>query len=127
MEGKNSAKVVIDGKIVMIGGYESEEYFQKIAGYINKKIAQMEEAGVYRKLSPQTRSNLLAINIADDYFKAKEFSDGAQQEIENKDKETYDVKQDLVSAKLEIERLKKELASHNNYNNNSYNNKYGRK
>ena len=34
---KNTAKVIIGGKIITLGGYESEEYFQKVASYINKK------------------------------------------------------------------------------------------
>ena len=30
MAVKNTAQVVIDGKIITLGGYESEEYFQKV-------------------------------------------------------------------------------------------------
>ena len=37
MAVKNTAKVIIGGKIITLGGYESEEYFQKVASYINKK------------------------------------------------------------------------------------------
>ena len=39
MAVKNTAQVVIGGKIITLGGYESEEYFQKVASYINNKIA----------------------------------------------------------------------------------------
>ena len=38
MAVKNTAKVIIGGKIITLGGYESEEYFQKVASYINKKM-----------------------------------------------------------------------------------------
>ena len=38
MAVKNTAQVVIDGKIITLGGYESEEYFQKVAAYMNNKI-----------------------------------------------------------------------------------------
>ena len=31
MAVKNTAKVIIGGKIITLGGYESEEYFQKVA------------------------------------------------------------------------------------------------
>ena len=31
MAVKNTAQVVIGGKIITLGGYESEEYFQKVA------------------------------------------------------------------------------------------------
>ena len=38
MAVKNTAQVVIGGKIFTLGGYESEEYFQKVASYINNKM-----------------------------------------------------------------------------------------
>ena len=43
MAVKNTAQVVIGGKIITLGGYESEEYFQKVASYINNKIAELSE------------------------------------------------------------------------------------
>ena len=113
MAEKNSAKVMIDGKIITLGGYESEEYLQRVANYINHKIEEIEQITKYRRMSPDTRSIMLAINIADDYFKAKIQADFTEHEIENKDKEAYDVKQDLISAQMEIERLKKELSRYN--------------
>ena len=115
MAEKNTAKVMINGKIVTLGGYESEEYFQRVANYINHKIEEMEQATAYRRMTPEARANMLAINIADDYFKAKIQADSTEREIEDKDKEAYAVKQDLISAHMEIENLKKEL---NRYRNN---------
>ncbi len=109
MAGKNSIKVMIDGKVLTLGGYESEEYLQRVATYINHKISEMEQVTMYRRLPPETRSNMLAINIADDYFKAKLQADATQQEIENKDREAYNTKQDLIYAQMEIDRLKREL------------------
>ena len=38
MSSKNNTEVIIDGKIYTLSGYESEEYLQKVAGYINNKI-----------------------------------------------------------------------------------------
>ena len=37
MPAKNTIKVLIGGKIITLSGYESEEYLQKIATYINNK------------------------------------------------------------------------------------------
>ena len=37
MSSKNSTKVLIGGKIYTLGGYESEEYLQKVAAYLNNK------------------------------------------------------------------------------------------
>ena len=44
MAVKNTAQVVIGGKIFTLGGYESEEYFQKVASYINNKMAELSTA-----------------------------------------------------------------------------------
>ena len=38
MSSKNRAEVLIDGKIYTLSGYESEEYLQKVATYINSKL-----------------------------------------------------------------------------------------
>lgn len=49
MAVKNTAQVVIGGKIITLGGYESEEYFQKVASYINNKIAELSEMPGYTR------------------------------------------------------------------------------
>ena len=38
MSSKNDTEVIIDGKIFTLSGYESPEYLQKVASYINNKI-----------------------------------------------------------------------------------------
>ena len=38
MTSRTDAKVVIGGKVLTLSGYESEEYLQKIASYLNNKI-----------------------------------------------------------------------------------------
>ena len=35
MSAKITTEVIIGGKVFTLGGYESEEYLQKIASYIN--------------------------------------------------------------------------------------------
>ena len=109
MVGKNTVKVMLDGKIITLVGYETEEYLQRVANYINHKIEELGQIPTYRRLPLETRGALLALNIADDYFKAKSQVDEFEEEVENKDKEAYDIKQDLVAAQMEIERLKQEL------------------
>lgn len=71
MAVKNTAQVVIGGKIITLGGYESEEYFQKVASYINNKIAELSEMPGYSRQPMETKHTLLSLNITDDYFKAK--------------------------------------------------------
>lgn len=38
---KNTTQVLIGGKIVKLSGYESEEYLQKVAAYLNHKLAEL--------------------------------------------------------------------------------------
>ena len=116
MASKNNADVVIGGKVFRVCGYESEEYLQKVANYINGKIAEYTKEDSFRRMSPEMRANILYLNIADDYFKAKKLGDSLSEEIESKDKEIYDLKHELIATQIkadtsakEVEELKKEL------------------
>mgnify|MGYP000519793766 CR=1 FL=1 len=126
MSAKTNAEVVIDGKVYTLSGYENEEYLQKVAAYINNKIAEFDDMDEYkhlpgnmkryRKQNAETRSILLALNIADDYFKAKALVEKLEGDIENKDKEIYDLKHDLISNQVKTENAEasmKELEAQN--------------
>ena len=87
MASKNNADVVIGGKVFRVCGYESEEYLQKVANYINGKIAEYTKEDSFRRMSPEMRANILYLNIADDYFKAKNQNELLEQEVKAKDNE----------------------------------------
>ena len=40
MSSKNNTEVILGGKVFTLSGYESEEYLQKVAAYINNKLAE---------------------------------------------------------------------------------------
>ena len=40
MSPKTDTEVIIGGKVFTLSGYESEDYMQKIASYINGKITE---------------------------------------------------------------------------------------
>ena len=63
----------------------------------------------YNRQSPDTKSTLLALNIADDYFKAKAQADAMEDDMESKDREAYDVKHDLIAAQIQIDKMKQEI------------------
>ncbi len=46
MAAKKDIQVVIGGKVYTLSGYESEEYLQKIALYINNKMDEMDAMGL---------------------------------------------------------------------------------
>ena len=62
------------------------------------------------------KATLLQLNIADDYFKAKALVEKLEGDIENKDKEIYDLKHDLISNQVKTENAEasmKELEAQN--------------
>ena len=82
MSSKNTTEVIIGGKVFTLGGYESEEYLQKVAAYFNNKLAEFNKDESYRRLSAEVRANLMYLNIADDYFKAKKQGGELESDIE---------------------------------------------
>ena len=103
MSAKTSTEVVIDGKAYTLSGYEGEDYLQKVASYINGKISELEAVEEYRHITPNMKNTLIQLNIADDYFKAKNQVEKLERDIENKDKEIYDLKHDLISNQVKTE------------------------
>ena len=117
MANKTDTEVLIGGKVYTLSGYESEEYMQRVASYINGKLSEFSKVEGYNRQSVDTQNVLLQLNIADDYFKAKQLSETLQAELDGKDKEVYDIKHDLVTAQLKIKSLEeslKELTDANN-------------
>ena len=107
MAGKTNTEVLIAGKVYCLSGYESEEFLQKIASYINSKIQESSAMEGYSKLSAEMRSVLLELNIAEDLFKAKAKVEAVEQTIEEKEKALYDLKHELISTQLKLEELEK--------------------
>lgn len=103
MSVKTSADVLIGGKVYTLSGYESEEYLQKVAGYINGKISEFEAMENVKRFSLELKHTLLELNIADDYYKAKEQAEKLEEDIREKDKEIYDLKHELISAQIREE------------------------
>lgn len=109
MASKNKAEVLIGGKIFTLGGYESEEYLQKVATYINNKLAEFKKLEGYQHQSKENKSMLLELNIADDYFKAKKQVEMVEEELAEKDKELYDLKHELINVQIALETAQNEL------------------
>lgn len=109
MSSKNKTEVLIDGKIYTLSGYESEEYLQRVATYINNKLAELKKLDGYARLSQELKSILLELNVADDYFKAKNQVEMVEEELAQKDQELYDLKHELISTQIKLEDASKEL------------------
>ncbi|NLP33849.1 MAG: cell division protein ZapA [Clostridiales bacterium] len=116
MNKYHDTEVIINNKRYTLSGYESEEYLQKVASYINSKYNEYRNRDAYKFLESELRSILIQINIADELFKAKDKIKEHEIENELKSKEIFDLKHELISvqtkldsAHKEIEDLKKEL------------------
>ena len=85
MSTKTDTEVIIGGKVFTLSGYESEEYLQKVASYINNKMAEYGRVDSFRRQPLDTQSVLLQLNIADDYFKAKKQIGLLEEEIRSEE------------------------------------------
>ncbi len=103
MAEKISAEVVIGGKVYTLSGYEEEEYLQKVAAYLNAKMNELNSVEAFKRFPPDMKAILLHLNIADDYFKAKNYVEKLEKEAEIKEKEIYNLKHELASSQIKIE------------------------
>ena len=111
MSVKTDTEVIIGGKVFTLSGYESEEYLQKVASYINNKMAEYNKVDSFRRQPLDTQYVLLQLNIADDYFKAKKQISLLEEEIQGKEKELYNLKHELIAAQIKLENTEKNIKS----------------
>ena len=107
MSAKTSAEVLIGGKIYTLSGYESEDYLQRVANYINGKINEFDEMDQFRRFPGEMKATLVQLNIADDYFKAREQAEKLDWDVKEKEKEIYELKHELISLRIKAESSEK--------------------
>lgn len=110
MSSKNDTSVLIDGRVLVLSGYESEEYLQKVATYINNKIAECKQNDGFKKQPIELQAMMVELNIADDYFKAKKIADTLEKDNAEKDKQIYDLKHEAISAQIKNDANLQEIA-----------------
>ena len=108
---KTDTSVLIGGKILTLSGYESEEYLQKVASYINNKVTEYSKIDSFRRQPVDRQAVLLQLNIADDYFKAKKQISALEEELQARDKELYDLKYELISTQIKLEGAEEQVKS----------------
>ena len=109
MNNRTETEVIINGKQYSIIGYESEEYLQRVASYINSKYAEVRAQKWYKDMNPDMRAVVMQINLADDYFKIKKQLSDLTDETEERDNEIYKLKHDLIAAQGEIQELQRKI------------------
>ena len=109
MSTKTDTEVIIGGRVFTLSGYESEEYLQKVASYINNKMSEYAKVESYKRQPLDMQNVLLQLNIADDYFKAKRQISLLEEEIQGKEKELYNLKHELIATQIKLENTEKNV------------------
>ena len=109
MNRKNGIEVIINGKRVTLGGYESEEYLQRVASYLNAKYTELKQMDSYRMLDTEMKSMYLQLNLADDYFKLKKQMEEASGDSDAKSGEIFDLKHEVITAQTKLEAAQREI------------------
>lgn len=111
MNKRTDIEVIINNKRYTLGGYESEEYLQKVATYINNKYAELKKQDFYRNLDSEMKNVLLQINLVDDYFHLKKQMQVAETDSDTKSGEIFDLKHEIILLQTKLEAVEKELAA----------------
>lgn len=116
MAYKNKVSVRVCGRNMTLAGNESVEYMTKVANYIEQKASELRNSPASKNLSPQMISVLTSINIADDYYKQLEINTKIKSllpdgfDVSKAEKGMLFTQDKLDEFKIEIERLRKEMA-----------------
>ena len=102
MTQKNKVQVRIAGKDYALVGTETDEYIQKIALYIDKKMNEIMKHN--NKLSTSMAAVLTAVNIADDFFRSSSNEDKLKAQLET-------ISNELKELRLNNKRLTEENTS----------------
>lgn len=102
-QSKTDIPVVINNKVYTLSGYEGEDYLQNVATYINGKIAECKSSEEYRRMNVEYQGILLALNIADDYFKAKSKADEVVGDNSDKEQQLYELRHEVIEAQIKHE------------------------
>lgn len=86
---------------------EPEEYVQRVALLVNKRMNQITEGSP--QLSTAMKAVLTAINIADDYLKNESVLDNLRVELKGYVEEAKGLGTELEEKRLEVEKLREDV------------------
>ena len=68
----NKVTVTICGERIVLDSTESEEYLQEVAQYLDGKFSELMAHNITASINERVRTMLIAINVADDFFKCND-------------------------------------------------------
>ncbi|MEE1012720.1 MAG: cell division protein ZapA [Clostridia bacterium] len=104
---KKRVEVKINNAEYVLVTEEPEEYVQRVALLVNKRMAQIQEGN--KQLSTAMNAVLTAINIADDLLKSEEIQDNLRGELTHYMEDARMAGEELAAKKLEVEKLKEDM------------------
>jgi cell division protein ZapA len=107
VEAKNRTVVRIAGKEYGIKSSESEEYVQKLALYLDKKMSKIMEGS--SKLSTSMAAVLAALHITGDLFKLKEEAVALEEDLKVRKEKTVSLENEKNRLQSEKDRLEEEV------------------
>ena len=102
---KSNTQVLIGGKIFTMSGNENEEYMQKIAAYLNRKIHTIETEQQGKRIPADMKAILIQINIADELMKEREIAAALETDLRKVQEELNLTRQELATLQTRITRL----------------------
>lgn len=101
--GNPVTEVLIDGRIYSVSGGENAAYIQKVAQLVNEKIQEVRMLPGYKRLDAEYQTLLLNLNLADACFQEREALQKLQEEAEERERELYALKHDMVTLRMKHE------------------------
>lgn len=103
MAERRDVPVVLNDRVYTLSGFENDEYIQSIVHYINSKLMECKSSESFRRLSKEHQNMLVALNVADDFFKAKNQAANLTEEDTEKEKQLYDLRHEMIEAQIKHE------------------------
>jgi len=101
---KNKVTVRIAGNEYVICGEESQEYIQKVALFVDRKLQEITRKN--HLLSTSMASVLASVNLADEVFRLNEKFNSAKNELEQLKKKYQELQDESARLRNENQRLK---------------------
>ncbi|MCR5829421.1 MAG: cell division protein ZapA [Lachnospiraceae bacterium] len=108
MNKKNDAQVIILNKPYTLSGFESDEYLQRIAYFINSTYDEVKKQEFYHTMDLDTKHALLCINLADEYCKIKLRNDELKADLERQADEIGSLRREILEFRSKLEGAAKE-------------------
>lgn len=105
-EKRITTKVKIGGVEYVISSTAEEEYVRHVAYYVDKKLEELSRAD--KRLSTAMAAVLASVNIADDYFRAREDGETLRGQLLNYADEAGALKTENQRLAMENKRLMEE-------------------